>query len=158
MPDPKILIWNIARPLLRLYWRVRRPLTAGVRGLVLDAEGRVLLVRHTYIHGWYLPGGGVERGETMLTSLRRELEEEVGVTLTGEARLIGLYANFREFKSDHVALYAVPHGAYVHAPRRSPEIAESGFFPPDALPEGVTPSTARRIAEAMLGHTPDELW
>ena len=158
MPNPKILIWNIARPLLRLYWRVRRPLTAGVRGLVLDAEGRVLLVRHTYIRGWYLPGGGVERGETMLTSLRRELAEEVGVTLTGEARLIGLYANFREFKSDHVALFAVPHGAYEHAPRRSPEIAESGFFPPDALPEGVTKSTARRIAEAMLGNAPDELW
>lgn len=158
MPNPKILIWNIVRPVLRLYWRVRRPLTAGVRGLVFDAEGRVLLVRHTYIHGWYLPGGGVERGETMLTSLRRELEEEVGVRLTGEARLIGLYANFREFKSDHVALYAIPHGAYAHAPRRSPEIAESGFFPPDALPDGVTNSTARRIAEAVQGLAPDELW
>lgn len=158
MPNPRVFIWNMSRPLLRLYWRLRRPLTAGVRGLVLDAEGRVLLVRHTYVHGWYLPGGGVERGETMLTSLRRELEEEVGVTLTGEARLVGLYANFREFKSDHVALYVVPHGAYAHEPRRSPEIAESGFFPPDALPQGVTPSTARRIAEAVLGHPPDELW
>jgi 8-oxo-dGTP pyrophosphatase MutT (NUDIX family) len=158
MPNPRFLIWAVTRPLFRLYWRVRRPLTAGVRGLVLDAEGRVLLVRHTYIHGWYLPGGGVERGETILSSLRRELEEEVGVTLTGEARLIGIYANFREFKSDHVALYLVPHGAYAHEPRRSPEIAESGFFALDALPDGVTPSTARRIAEAMQGHTPDELW
>ena len=94
----------------------------------------------------------------MLTSLRRELEEEVGVTLTGEARLVGLYANFREFKSDHVALYAVAHGAYEHAPRRSPEIAESGFFPLSALPEEVTPSTRRRIAEATGELAPDEFW
>lgn len=154
----RALLWKIARPVLRLYWRIRRPLTAGVRGIVFDAEGRVLLIRHTYVAGWYLPGGGVERGETMLTALRRELEEEVGVTLTGEVRLIGLYANFREFKSDHVALYAVADGTYDHAPRRSPEIAESGFFPLSALPDGVTPSTHRRIAEATGKLAPDQFW
>src|SRR5690606_6757812 len=126
--------------------------------LVFDGDGRVLLVRHTYIPGWYLPGGGVERGETMLTSLRRELEEEVGVMLIGEARLHGLYANFREFKSDHVALYVVAHGAYEHRPRRSPEIAESAFFAPNELPHGITPSTARRVAEVTGGLPPDELW
>lgn len=154
----RALIWKIARPVLRLYWRLRRPLTAGVRGLVFDVEGRVLLVRHTYVPGWYLPGGGVERGETMLASLRRELEEEVGVTLTSKACLVGLYANFREFKSDHVALYVVAHGDYEHTPRRSPEIAESGFFPLSALPDGVTPSTARRIAEVTGTLAPDEFW
>jgi 8-oxo-dGTP pyrophosphatase MutT (NUDIX family) len=158
MPHPRAIIWKIGRPLLRLYWRVSRPLTAGVRGMVFDGEGRVLLVRHTYIPGWYLPGGGVERGETMALSLRRELEEEAGVTLTGEARLYGIYANFREFKSDHVALYVVAHGDYGHEPRRSPEIAESGFFALDALPEGITLSTARRIAEVCEGRPPDELW
>ncbi|MDZ4380129.1 MAG: NUDIX domain-containing protein [Parvibaculum sp.] len=158
MAQSRALIWKVARPVLRLYWRLSRPLTAGVRGLVFDERGHVLLVRHTYISGWYLPGGGVERGETMLTSLRRELEEEVGVTLTGEARLKGLYANFREFKSDHVALYVVRHGHYEHAPRRSPEIAESGFFAPQALPAGISPSTARRIAEVTEGLAPDELW
>lgn len=158
MAHHRAILWKILRPAVRLYWRMRRPLTAGVRGLVFDERGHVLLVRHTYIPGWYLPGGGVERGETMLTSLRRELEEEVGVMLTGEAQLKGLYANFREFKSDHVALYVVEHGAYAHEPRRSPEIAESGFFAPDALPDGITPSTMRRIAEVTGGLPPDELW
>ena len=154
----RVLLWRIARPLARLYWRVRRPLTAGVRAVVFDAEGRVLLVRHTYIAGWYLPGGGVERGETMLASLRRELDEEAGVMMRGEARLAGLYANFREFKSDHVALYVVADGDYEHRPRRSPEIAESAFFAPNALPEGITGSTARRIEEVVRGIAPDELW
>ncbi|MEP0706641.1 MAG: NUDIX domain-containing protein [Parvibaculum sp.] len=158
MPHHRALIWKIARPLVRLYWRLRRPLTAGVRGMVFDGDGRVLLVRHTYIPGWYLPGGGVERGETMLTSLRRELEEEVGVMLVGEARLHGLYANFREFKSDHVALYVVAEGAYEHRPRRSPEIAESGFFAPNALPEGITPSTRARVREVAEGLSAPELW
>lgn len=158
MPHHRALVWKIARPLVRLYWRLRRPLTAGVRGMVFDGKGRVLLVRHTYIPGWYLPGGGVERGETMLTSLRRELEEEVGVMLVGEARLHGLYANFREFKSDHVALYVVAEGAYERRPRRSPEIAESGFFAPHALPEGITASTRQRIFEVMEERAPSELW
>ena len=116
------------------------------------------------------PRASSECGDSVLSSTRKSnsrappiperaaLEEEVGVTLTGKARLMGLYANFREFKSDHVALYVVGHGAYEHAPRRSPEIAESGFFPPQALPMGISPSTARRIAEVIEGHAPDELW
>jgi len=158
MSNFRAVLWKVTRPLARLYWRVRRPLTAGVRGMVFDGEGRVLLVRHTYLAGWYLPGGGVERGETMLTSLRRELDEEVGVLLHGEARLAGLYANFREFKSDHVALYVLNQNAYERVPRRCAEIAEAAFFAPDALPEGISASTRRRIAEVVEGRTPDELW
>src|SRR5690606_31118654 len=144
----RALLWKIARPVLRLYWRIRRPLTAGVRGIVFDAEGRVLLIRHTYVAGWCLPGGGVERGETMLTAPRGQCDEEVGVTMSAEVRLIGLYATFRESKSIQVGLCAVAAGTYDHAPRRSPEIAEGGLFPLAALPDGVTPSTHRRIAEA----------
>ena len=158
MLNHRAIIWKIGRPLLRLYWRVSRPLTAGVRGMVFDGDGRVLLVRHTYIPGWYLPGGGVERGETMAGSLRRELEEEAGVTLTGEARLHGVYANFREFKSDHVALYVVSPGTYEREVRRSLEIAEYGFFPPDALPEGTSGATRARIEEISKGLTPPAMW
>jgi 8-oxo-dGTP pyrophosphatase MutT (NUDIX family) len=158
MPDFRVLLWKIARPLARLYWRIRRPLTAGVRAMVFDREGRVLLVRHTYIAGWYLPGGGVDRGETMLTSLKRELDEEVGVLIRGEPKLAGLYANFREFKSDHVALYVLDHGTYEHVPRKSAEIAEAGFFAPGELPGDISASTRRRIVEVIEGHGPDELW
>ena len=158
MPNFRAVLWKVTRPPARLYWRVRRPLTAGERGLVFDGEGRVLLVRHTYLAGWYLPGGGVERGETMLASLRRELDEEVGVLLHGEARLAGLYANFREFKSDHVALYVLDQDVYRRVPRHCAEIAEAAFFAPGALPEGVSASTRRRIAEVVEGRMPDELW
>lgn len=151
-------IWIILRFLVRLYWRLVRPLTVGVRGFVRNDAGEVLLVRHTYMPGWYLPGGGVSRGETMQTALARELEEEAGILLRGPARLFGLYANFREFKSDHVAMYVIEAGSYDSEPRRSAEIAEYGFYPVDALPEDTSPSTRRRIAEVLEARAPDELW
>ncbi len=152
------VLWIVLRPLARLYWRVTRPLTMGVRGLVRDAEGRVLLVRHSYTPGWYLPGGGVERSETVLTSLKRELDEEVGVMLRAEPKFVGLYANFREFKSDHVALFLIEAGSYEKEPRPNFEIAEAGFFALDALPADTTRGTRARLMEIAEGVPPPELW
>lgn len=152
--------WIFLRPLARLYMRIARPLTVGVRGLVRDEAGRVLLVRHSYVDGWYMPGGGVERGETTLTSIRRELDEEVGVILKTDVRptLVGLFANFLEFKSDHVALYAIEPEQYELVPRTSFEIAEYGFYALDALPEGTTRGTRARLREMAEGSMLPELW
>lgn len=155
MPVPGFL-WPPVRFAMRSYWRIRRPLTMGVRAAVLDAEGRVLLVRHTYMPGWFLPGGGIERRETARDALVRELDEEVGVTLAGDPEFVGLYANFREFKSDHVALFAVR--AFTMAPRRSSEIAAFDFFAPDALPDETSGGTRRRIREVLHGLPPAERW
>jgi ADP-ribose pyrophosphatase YjhB (NUDIX family) len=145
------------RPLFFAYARTMRGLTFGVRAVVTDEDGRVLLIEHTYVPGWHLPGGGVERGETFETAVARELEEEAGVRATTRPRLLSLHDNGRRFPGDHVALYRVDGFTACDATGRG-EIHDRGWFAPDALPAGTGPSTRRRIEEALLGREPDPLW
>ena len=78
------------RRVFHLYWRFARGMTLGVRGVVLDGENRVFLVKHSYVSGWHLPGGGVEVGESFIEALRRELMEEGRVEMTAEPALHGM--------------------------------------------------------------------
>jgi ADP-ribose pyrophosphatase YjhB (NUDIX family) len=147
----------VITPVFRAWWRFRRPMTLGVRGVALDEAGRVLLVRHTYAPGWHLPGGGVESGETALAAAAREMAEEGGVEAIGAPRLIGFYANHANFPNDHIALYRFD--AWRPCPARGDnEIAERGFFALDALPEGTTGGTRRRLAELFDGTPPQADW
>lgn len=121
------------------------PITVGVRAIVENEDGHVLFVRHTYIDGWYFPGGGVKRRETVRTGLERELSEEVGVVITGPIELLGVYSNFFGNKSDHIALFVVRD--YEMNFRTNQEIAEYRFFHPSELPDGVRPGTLARLEE-----------
>jgi ADP-ribose pyrophosphatase YjhB (NUDIX family) len=143
------------RWLLQKYWRWTRALTLGARAIVIDAEERILLVRHTYTEGWNLPGGGVEFGESVEESLARELDEEGGVILEGAPQLVGIHDNRAIFPGDHVAIYIVRHWRRDRVPAPNMEIAETGFFHPDALPDTTVPS-ARRHIEEMLGRRANE--
>lgn len=114
--------------LLRPYWRLRRGLTLGAQGVVIDGDDRVLLVRHSYRPGWFFPGGGVEWGETIEIALQRELEEEVGVSLTAPPRLHGVFANFASFPGDHIALFVVRDWQRREGHLKRGEIAEAAMF------------------------------
>ena len=138
-------------------------MTLGVRAMVLDeAAQSVFLVRHTYVNGWHLPGGGVERGETFMQALIKELREEGNIELDAEFNalpvLFGLYKNNHASNRDHVALYICR--SYRQTAPRLPdrEIAEARFFPLGALPDGVTAATRRRLNEVMTQTQPAELW
>lgn len=120
------------------------PTAFGVAGVVEDAQGRVLLVRHSYKTGWALPGGGVDRGEPPQQAVRRELAEEVGLS-GGTARFLGLYTRRAGWATNVVALYRVTGAAVAFRPNL--EIREICFADPAALPPGVTPATMRRLAE-----------
>jgi ADP-ribose pyrophosphatase YjhB (NUDIX family) len=126
--------------------------------MVLDDTGRVLLVRHTYTPGWSFPGGGVERGETVLEALRRELMEEASVALSGQPELFGIFSNEVFFPGDHIALFIVRQWSQSRMPRPNREIAEVGFFAPEALPPGTTAGTRRRLNEYAIGCKPSETW
>jgi ADP-ribose pyrophosphatase YjhB (NUDIX family) len=147
----------IARPLFHLVSRLLRGLTLGVRGLVLDETGRVLLIQHTYMPGWYMPGGGVERGETAEQALARELVEEAGVEVIGRPRLLSIHSNHVKFPGDHVLIYRIERWRACAATSRG-EIHAVDWFALDALPANVTPSTRRRIEEALAAIEHDPHW
>ncbi|HSI40962.1 MAG TPA: NUDIX domain-containing protein [Xanthobacteraceae bacterium] len=143
---------------MHAWWLVSRGMTLGVRAVVLDARGGVLLLRHTYAPGWQFPGGGVEPGETMADALARELEEEAAVRVLGTPAFHGLFFNPFVTRRDHVAVYVVQRYAagVPQVPNR--EIAEVRFWPLDALPPDTTPGTRRRLHEIAQGLPPAPRW
>ena len=115
-----------------------RVVTLGVQAIVISADNQVLLVRHSYRSGWHFPGGGVERNETMLSALSRELFEESGVVATATPKLQGIYSHFAEFPGDHIALYIVKQWSQVRVPEPNHEIREQRFYELDGLPSDIS--------------------
>ncbi|MFH1810285.1 MAG: NUDIX domain-containing protein [Pseudomonadota bacterium] len=124
--------------------------TLGVRILLTD-QGRVLLVRHRLLGGWYLPGGGVERDETLEQAARRELLEETSASV-GVLTLHGVFSNFHDGASDHVVVF---RGEGAATPRPADlEIAEACWFKLADLPPDLSPGTVRRLHERERGDGP----
>lgn len=143
--------------LLNVYFRLARGMTLGVRAACFDDEGRIFLVRHTYVPGWYMPGGGVEIEETAAEAIAKELREEGNLELLEEPELLHVYLNTTVSRRDHVLFYrARVRQTALRLPDR--EIAESGFFCLDALPEGVTRATIDRLAELKGERPRSDLW
>ena len=135
---------------LRVWWWITRPHTAGVR-VLLERDGEVVLVKHTYRPDWHMPGGGVDRGESLEQAARREALEEVGAKL-GSVQLLGVYSNFWNRRTDHVAVFIC--NDFELSGESDWEIAEVKWFPIIDLPAATSPGTARRMAEYNAGERP----
>lgn len=152
-PSRNARVSRLFTAMLRPFWRLRRGMTLGAQGVVIGEDGRVLLVRHSYRPGWFFPGGGVEWGETLDEALARELEEEVGVTLTAPPVLHGMFANGTNFPGDHIAVFLIRDWTRRENYRRRGEIAEAEMFAIDDVPAATDPGTRKRLAE-IFGQAP----
>ncbi|RDL50723.1 RNA pyrophosphohydrolase [Ensifer sp. M14] len=149
------------RVLMRLahgYYALSRGMTIGVRAACFDDEGRVFLVRHSYLPGWHLPGGGLDRDETALDGLLRELREEGNLEAAVPPMLAQVYYNRRTSRRDHVVFYRCDHVRQLAPKTPDLEISASGFFALDALPDDTTPATRRRLAELAGATAVDVYW
>ena len=134
-------------------------MTLGVRAMVHDAKnGNVLLVRHTYIDGWHLPGGGVESSETATEALARELQEEAGLVPANQPQLLSVHFNKRASRRDHILVYLVTEYAATGEFKPTREIAAAEFFPLSELPEALHPTSRQRIAEVFEHRAISPYW
>lgn len=150
--------FKLLRRAMFAWWWLSRGLTLGVRVMVLDQAGQVYLVRHSYVPGWHLPGGGVERGEDALEAVRRELVEETGIKARGAFQLHGLFHNRAYSSGDHVALFVLRDFEEGKRQASPFEIVDGGFFAIDDLPEGTSAATLRRLEEVLHGTPASPLW
>lgn len=153
----KYLLKFVSRVALQPIYRQTRGLTLGTRTAVFDGENRVLLVQHSYGSGWFLPGGGVERGETIFDSAKREIREEAGIVAEEEPVLRGVCLNDGHFPGDHVAVLTLHK--FGQAPwKPSLEISHARFFAIDKLPEATTGGTRRRVEEIISNREVARHW
>jgi 8-oxo-dGTP pyrophosphatase MutT (NUDIX family) len=129
--------------------------TVGAR-ILLVKENKILLVKHTYQNGWYTIGGAVDRGESPLHAIHRELKEEVGVTLTSPPKLFSVYYSKLEKRDDYIVLYL--GSDHTQEDVSCNEILSKQWFELDNLPEDVTPATKRRISEYLLQRDISDIW
>lgn len=146
-PPKKSPLVRFATRMLHGYFALSRGMTMGVRAACFDEAGRIFLVRHSYVPGWHLPGGGVERGETALEALAKEMREEGNLAIGAPPRLIHIYFNRQTSKRDHVLLYRCDAVTQTAPRLKDREIVEAGFFALDALPVATTAATRRRLEE-----------
>jgi ADP-ribose pyrophosphatase YjhB (NUDIX family) len=141
---------------MHFYWRSRAR-DAGARAMVIDGTGRIFLIKHSYVDGWHLPGGGVETGERFsmrLHEARRGRKHPAQCS----PQLFGIYFNKRASRRDHVAMFIVRDFLQDGDPRPNREIVAHGFFHPNALPEDTGRGTRARVAE-VFGNAPlSEFW
>jgi 8-oxo-dGTP diphosphatase len=103
----------------------------GVTGLGVDPQGRVLLARHRFgAPQWRFLGGFLVRRERVEDALTREIREETGLAID-VGPVLEVVTGFRWARVELVFAFRVIGGVEA----LTAEVAELGWFPPDALPE-----------------------
>jgi 8-oxo-dGTP pyrophosphatase MutT (NUDIX family) len=126
----------------KIYCFIFRPVRMGVR-VLMTQENKVWLVRHTYLPGWFMPGGGLKRSESLDQAARREAYEELGAELA-EMTLVGAFTNYLQWKTDHTILFLCKD--FKLTGKSDAEIAEIRLFSLNDLPADVHPPHLRLLS------------
>ena len=134
LPVPLLrLAYRSAYAALRVYWFLFRPTMNGVKCVLTDGD-QVLLVRHTYgPRGWDLPGGSIKSGEPPASAARREMYEELGVSVDSW-RLLGELEVQIDYRTDCVHCFQ----AELPSPQLTldpGELSDAGWFRRTELPK-----------------------
>jgi 8-oxo-dGTP pyrophosphatase MutT (NUDIX family) len=132
----------------KIYCFIFRPIRMGVRVMLIQ-DNEVCLIRHTYLNGWYMPGGGIKRNETLEQAARREAMEETGAELN-DVTLLGVFSSFIQWKTDHTAVFLCKDFKIIG--KSDGEIAEIHLFPLSALPDD-TFGSHRKLLETYRKNT-----
>jgi 8-oxo-dGTP pyrophosphatase MutT (NUDIX family) len=155
----RAILMRLRNRMFHILFLLMRPMTLGARVMLFNENGEICLIKHGYVAGWQLPGGGVDNGETIGDAAVRELAEEAGFTPAEPLTLFAAYKNQKASKRDHVLLYvcrsATPIAGFKIDGR---EIIDCRFFAVDQLPDDVTGSTKRRVAEVVGGAVCNGFW
>jgi len=144
------------QPLRLRLWGLLRREVAGVMVLGFTADGRLLLVRHSYHlpDQWLVPGGGRAAGEDPVATATREMGEEAGCTLTGAVHLGQIVRTMPHGWTNRIQVVSgTVHGTPVADGR---EIIEVTLALPDALPPCTNAAVYDYLALLGVGksHTP----
>ncbi|HEX5280408.1 MAG TPA: NUDIX domain-containing protein [Micropepsaceae bacterium] len=145
--------------LRKLWWRISRRRTLGVR-VMLHRDRKLLVIRHRYGGPLMLPGGGVDRAETVLAAARRELTEETGILDCGPLQLAGVYLHVADGRPDYVVLFTgeLPDVLPAYPATALSEVESVHIATADSSDETLSPATRRRIAEILDGAPISEWW
>jgi 8-oxo-dGTP diphosphatase len=136
--------------LARAYWLVSRPRTRGATAIICYKD-EILLVKNTYGKGrWLFPGGGVEKKELPEQAVRREIKEELGISMT-EVNLLGTHFFTDNFKKDTVWFFESHVDTRSVQPNKK-EIAEAEWFRRNKLPTNLAISAVRGLALLNTPH------
>ena len=145
----RIISSTLGLAILHRYFLLIRGLTLGSRIFLQNHKGEILLVKHTYIPGWHLPGGGVDRGEDVHEAIVREVYEECGIKDLRDLRLLNIMHNKDISIRDHVALFTASTSEQPKILNKL-EIKDAKFFSLEALPADLNDKCLQTLNEVKL--------
>ncbi len=147
----KRLTLRVLYKLALFYWKITNPRSIGSRCLIVK-NNQILLLRHSYMPDYYIPGGGIKKNETITEGIIRELKEEVGITVSIDDLMLFLIIESNlEYKQDTAFIFLVKNitkdqqiNSHNHDKK---EILEIKWFDLDNLPKDLSVTTNLVIKE-----------